>query len=113
MLVTLFPSYLIWSGLFPEGVFRGNATDPTVFRLHVTQNFFMAFASFAPARLARSESKKALRGLLLRGVLALFNVIFMVQGRTGYLVVALLLIFFFSSGPDGRAWGSGWSRWRF
>jgi O-antigen ligase len=108
MLVTLFLSYLIGLGLFPEGVFRGNAADPTVFRLHVTQNFFMAFAAFALACLARSESNKALRGLLFAAAfLALFNVIFMVQGRTGYLVVAFLLIFFFFERTGWKSVGIG------
>jgi O-antigen ligase len=95
MLVTLTLSYLIGFGLFPDGVFRGTSADPTVFRLHVTQNFFMAYAAFALACLAREESNKARRGLLYAvAFLALFNVIFMVQGRTGYLVAGLLLIFF-------------------
>ena len=95
MLVTLALSYLIGLGIFPDGVFRGTRADPTVFRLHVTQNFFMAYTAFALACLARDESNKARRGLLYAvAFLALFNVIFMVQGRTGYLVVGLLLIFF-------------------
>jgi len=95
MLVTLALSYLIGLGLFPEGIFRGTPADPTVFRLHVTQNFFMAYTAFALACLARSEANKARRGLLYAvAFLALFNVIFMVQGRTGYLVAGTLLMFF-------------------
>lgn len=95
MLVTLVLSYLIGLGLFPDGVFRGTREDATVFRLHVTQNFFMAYAAFALACLARDEANKARRGLLYAtAFLALFNVIFMVQGRTGYLVAGLLLVFF-------------------
>jgi O-antigen ligase len=95
MLLTLALSYLIGLGLFPDGIFRGTRTDPTVFRLHVTQNFFMAYAAFALACFAREESNKARRGLLYAAAfLALFNAIFMVQGRTGYLVAGLLLIFF-------------------
>lgn len=94
MLLTLVLSYLIGLGLFPDGVFRGTREDPTVFRLHVTQNFFMAYAAFALACLARDEANKARRGLLYAiALLALFNVIFMVQGRTGYLVAGLLLVF--------------------
>jgi O-antigen ligase len=95
MLLTLALSYLIGLGLFPDGVFRGTREDPTVFRLHVTQNFFMAYAAFAFACLARDASNKARRGLLYAvAFLALFNAIFMVQGRTGYLVAGLLLVFF-------------------
>jgi O-antigen ligase len=95
MLITLVLSYLIGLGLFPDGVFRGTREDPTVFRLHVTQNFFMAYAAFAFACRARDESNKARRGLLYAlAFLALFNVVFMVQGRTGYLVAGLLLVFF-------------------
>ena len=95
MLITLALSYLIGLGLFPAGIFRGTQEDPTVFRLHVTQNFFMAYAAFALACLARGEPNKARRGLLYAAaLLALFNVVFMVQGRTGYLVVGALLVFF-------------------
>ncbi len=95
MLITLLLSYLIGLGLFPEGIFRGTATDATVFRLHVTQNFFMAYAAFALACFARAEPNKARRGLLYAvAFLALFNVIFMVQGRTGYLVAGTLFMFF-------------------
>ncbi|MFO1206017.1 MAG: O-antigen ligase family protein [Burkholderiales bacterium] len=95
MLVTLALSYLIGLGLFPDGIFRGTREDPTVFRLHVTQNFFMAYAAFALACLARDETSKARRGVLYGlAFLALFNAVFMVQGRTGYLVAGLLLVFF-------------------
>ncbi len=95
MLITLALSYLIGLGLFPDGIFRGTREDPTVFRLHVTQNFFMAYAAFALACLARDEVNKARRGLLYAlAFLALFNAVFMVQGRTGYLVAGLLLVFF-------------------
>lgn len=95
MLITLALSYLIGLGVLPDGVFRGTREDPTVFRLHVTQNFFMAYAAFALACLARDEADRARRGLLYAlAFLALFNAIFMVQGRTGYLVAGLLLVFF-------------------
>jgi O-antigen ligase len=95
MLITLALSYLIGLGLMPAGVFRGTPEDPTVFRLHVTQNFFMAYAAFALACLARGEANKARRGLLYAAAfLALFNVVFMVQGRTGYLVIGALIVFF-------------------
>lgn len=95
MLVTLALSYLIGLGLFPDGLFRGTTSDATVFRLHVTQNFFMAYGAFALACLGRVASNKARRGLLYAAAfLALFNVVFMVQGRTGYLVMGVLLMFF-------------------
>jgi O-antigen ligase len=95
MLLTLALSFLIGLGLFPDGVFRGTRVDATVFRLHVTQNFFMAYAAFALACLARDETNQARRGLLYAlASLALFNVLFMVQGRTGYVVAGALLVFF-------------------
>jgi O-antigen ligase len=56
----------------------------------------MAYSAFALACLARGELNKARRGLLYAAAfLALFNVIFLVQGRTGYLVAGLLFIFLF------------------
>lgn len=96
MLVTLAISYLIGLGLFPAGIFRGTADNPTVFRLHITQNFLMAYGAFVFACLARVEANKARRGILYAlTFLALYNVIFMVQGRTGYLVAGVLLVYFF------------------
>lgn len=65
-----------------------NSDNPTVFKLQITQNVFMAFAALI--WLSRTfEYKGLLRwgyaGLVL---LATFNVLLMVQGRTGYVALA-------------------------
>jgi len=104
MLLTLILSYLLWLGLLPKWeIIRGDVANPTVFKLHITHNLFMAFTAFVCAVQARYASTPLQRGIW--GVLALLaaaNVLFMVQGRTGYLVLLVLLVYM----------GVTWLRWR-
>jgi O-antigen ligase len=56
----------------------------------------MAIAAFMFAQMARYASVTGIRILWgILSMLAVFNVLFMVQGRTGYLILALLLVYFF------------------
>lgn len=96
--VTLVLSYLLWLGLLPEAVkVKGDEANAIVFHLHITQNSFMAFAAFVAAVRARAPGirllQKGLWGTF--SVLALFNVLFMVQGRTGHLIVIALVLYYF------------------
>lgn len=97
MVVVLFLSYLLWlemlPGLFPV---KGDLKNPTIFFLHITQNIFMAYMVFVFAVWARFSSKLNER-LIFFGVslIALFNVLFLVQGRTGHLIMIVLLVYFF------------------
>lgn len=99
MAVTLVLSYLIWFGVF-EGTrfFVERARDnPVVFKLHITHGIFMAFAAYLFAIKARSEIGQMKVLLAALALLAAFNVLFMVQGRTGYLVLGVLGVFYISS----------------
>lgn len=104
MLLTLVLSYLLWLGLLPKWeIIRGDAANPTIFKLHITHNLFMAFTAFVCAVQARYAATPRQRGIWVAlALLAAFNVLFMVQGRTGHLVLLALLVYM----------GVVWLRWR-
>ena len=94
--VTLFLSYVIKTGIFPQGgLLQGLPSDPFVFKLHITQNLFMAFFAYALAVNARhAETSRQRITFGLASGLAAYNVLFMVQGRSGYLALAALFVYF-------------------
>jgi O-antigen ligase len=96
MVVTLVLSYLIWSGVLPVTVWlKGTPDDPVAFKAHITHNIFMAFTAFLFA-LAAVDAKTR-RGRLLQGLLcaaAVVNVLVMVPGRTGHIVLVVLFAYF-------------------
>jgi O-antigen ligase len=104
MLLTLVLSYLLWLGLLPKWqIITGEAGNPTIFKLHITQNLFMAFTAFicaVQARYALTSRQCAIWVVL--ALLAAANVLFMVQGRTGHLVLLVLLVYA----------GWAWMRWK-
>ncbi|WP_172954965.1 O-antigen ligase family protein [Sterolibacterium denitrificans] len=97
--LTLLLSLLLWRGLLPDGLLAERlAENPVVFKLHITHGIFMALASFlaAVAALHLDPAQRRWR-LLLAGaaLLAAFNVLFMIEGRTGQLALTCLLGYFF------------------
>lgn len=104
MLLTLALSYLLWLGMLHQGgIIRGDAANPTIFKLHITHNLFMAFTAFVCTVQARHAGTPRQRGIWVAlALLAAFNVLFMVQGRTGQLVLLALLVYI----------GMVWLRWR-
>lgn len=104
MLLTLAMSYLLWLGLLPKWeIIKGEAVNPTIFKLHITHNLFMAFTAFVcavQARYAVTPRQRSIWAVL--ALLAAINVLFMVQGRTGHLVLLVLLVYM----------GVAWLRWR-
>lgn len=102
ILATLVLSFLLWMGAVPEGgedeIIKGVRHDPAVFKKHITHGVLMAFGALAFALKAREATRPGLRLLLaLVATLAAFNVLFMVHGRTGQLVLAALLLYFLFS----------------
>jgi O-antigen ligase len=99
MVLTLVLSYLIWFGAFEGTQFFADRTrdNPVVFKLHITHGILMAFAAYLFAVKARSGMGLMRILMMALGVLAAFNVLFMVQGRTGYLVLGVLGVFYISS----------------
>jgi len=96
MALTLFLSCLIAAGVFADhGWFEGSVDNAFVFKLHITQNVFMAFFAYALALKARHAVEAKWRMLFgAAALLAAYNVLFMVGGRTGYVVLAVLLVYF-------------------
>jgi O-antigen ligase len=99
MAVTLALSYAIRLGLLPvEESFSRGRDNPTVFKLHITHGLFMALAAYLAAVQALHASDRRWRfALVVFALLAAFNVLFMIQGRTGHLVFAVLGLYFFVS----------------
>ncbi len=92
--ITLF-KYLNIATLLPK---LGNESNPTIFKWQITHNFFMAFATllwgyFAFYFWQTNRILATCFGFIC--FLGLFNVFFMIQGRTGYLVVFSTLLYFF------------------
>ena len=100
LILTLLFSYAIGLGLLPKYFFLPGKTPgvlgPVTFKLSITHNILMAIAAFMFAQMARHESVTGVRiAWAALALLAIFNVLFMVQGRTGYLILAILLVYFF------------------
>lgn len=102
--LTLLLSFGIWLQVLPaEGVFKGFPHDPVVFKLKITHGVLMALGAFVLALAAREAATPRSRWLLaLFAALAAFNVLFMVQSRTGQLVLLVLLFYFLISGYRWR-----------
>lgn len=78
--------------------YLGGLNNPTVFKQHITHNFLMAFAVFFYGYCAvqyLSNKNIWFYFQLLLMVAALFNVLLMVQGRTGYIVLLCGITYFF------------------
>lgn len=85
---------------------KGDPHNPAVFKLHITHNFLMAFAAFQFALSGRlASSSKAKIALFGLSILAVFDILFLVQGRTGWFVLAALAVYFLSDGLRGRGVG--------
>ena len=113
--VTLLISYALnvniigiqsWMNMF------ATAENPAVFHSHITQNNMMAYAIFLALLKIRDTPNIKLR--LAWGaytLLGIVNVLFMVQGRTGYMILLMLLCWFAWSSlsrhfiRQGKIWG--------
>jgi O-antigen ligase len=96
--LTLAVSYLKFAGAVPVKWFADATPDnPVAFRLQVTHGFLMALAAFGFGLLAwhARDRRWKVAGAVAAG-LATVNVLLMVQGRTGYLVLALLVVYLFA-----------------
>lgn len=95
MALTLFLSYLLALGLLPPQYWMSEFArpgNPVVFHSYITQNNMMAFAVFlALLKLRDAGLRRAQFGWGAFALLAAANVFFMVQGRTGYIILIVLL----------------------
>jgi O-antigen ligase len=115
MAITLLLSYLVGLKLLPVMSwmsFAASTANPVIFHSHITQSNMMAFAVFLALlewRAAATPLQRA--GWAAFAALGTINVLFMVQGRTGYLILLVLLGWFAWTSlaramhRRGRAWG--------
>lgn len=106
MVVTLVVSCLTFVEILPPAVFLGGqaknpliytSSNAMVFKHQVTHSFLMSIAAFlfALAAYHARDRRWKIAGAVLAG-LATANVLLMVQGRTGYLVLAALIVYLFA-----------------
>lgn len=102
--LVLLLSYLIKFGVVPKGrLVLGDMANPSVFKHYLTHNILMALAAFLFAQLAAvARSAQARWGWAALAVLAMINVAVMMQGRTGYLILGVLALY----------WGYSRLHWR-
>ena len=105
MLLTLGASFLMWAGLVDTK--WGDAADCAAFKNHINQNVLMAFLVGLCAVLARSNPARRWWYAALAAA-AGFDVLFLVHGRTGYLILftVIALVMYQCAGRRGLALGA-------
>jgi len=90
-------SYLAHMNLLADSsLLRREPTLPNGFKASITHGLIVAFAAYLFALVARAEQNKNRRlGYIALSLFAAHNVVFMGFGRTGYLLIALLFLYFF------------------
>jgi O-antigen ligase len=94
LVITLIGSYAIKLGLLPTGgsIITAKPNDPTVFKYRISHNLLMAFACLLFAEMARITSGRGRWVWALLALAAVVNVMLMVKGRTGYVILAGLVL---------------------
>jgi O-antigen ligase len=96
MLLVLALSYGLALGIVPSGpgpVIKGLPSNAYVFKLQLTQNFLMSFAALLYAAYAYAATRRLVRAAwTIASLAAVVNIAFMVQGRTGYVVLLVLAL---------------------
>jgi O-antigen ligase len=101
MALVLALSYAIWLGIDPS-YFGAKATDmyaipsnPTVFKSHISHNFFLVIAIYLWILACLQSEKPLLKCIyVLLIILALVNLFGMIDGRTGWLVFMIVPLYF-------------------
>lgn len=95
MTVTLALSLMLRLGLIPQSdVLLGSMRSPVVFKFRITHNYLMAFAAMLFAVMAiqsRNDRTISFTWMIL-AALAAINILFMVEGVTGQIVLAALML---------------------
>lgn len=96
MMLTLVLSYALCFGFIPAAPFKANELEPLIFKQHITHNFFMAYGVFACLVLAdHASSARARIGWACLAGAMVINVLVMIRGKTGHLVLLALLLYWF------------------
>jgi O-antigen ligase len=105
--LTLIVSHLAYMNLLVDNpLLLRTRSYPVGFKSTITQSLLVGYAAFLFALLARGETRRAWRFTYIAlALIAAHNVLFTVSSRTGYLVLAVLLLYFFvvTSGRRGVA----------
>ena len=88
-------SYLVKFGVrLPLPSFQGQPDYPVIFKERITHNILMAFAVYLFAWLALTAASRRMRWFAAAAaIFAFLNVMVMVPGATGYVILAALLLF--------------------
>ena len=95
--LTMVLTYTNYFGLTAVGPLHGNdpITKPWVFKDHISGGLMMAYLAFLSTALAREASDRTARwSLYLVALLALINVLFVLQGRTGQAIAIAYVVGF-------------------
>lgn len=97
MALTLVVSLGLAAGWIPQSAwFHGDTANAIVFKHQITHSVLMAFAAFVFAEVAvRTNIRWHRYGLVLLTVGAVADVLMFVQGRTGQLVLSVLILMWF------------------
>jgi O-antigen ligase len=95
MLLTALLSFALRFGwISGGGIWHGGPDSPTPFRSSIAQGLMMAYAAFVAAECAGDrQSGLWRRSLWLFAAVALFDLLFLVPGRTGYVVAGVLAVY--------------------
>jgi len=101
--LTLALSFVLAAGWLPDLAFiKGDVANASVFKKSLSHNILMSFGAFLFANLALRASSPPWRRIWLGvAILAAVNVLVMVQGRTGYVILGALSLY------AGYCW-KGW-----
>jgi O-antigen ligase len=98
LLASLVVSWLAhWGLLFQNPLVPpNNAAFPVGFKYSITHSVLISLGAFACAVLARQTASRRLRIVFIGlALIAAHNVLFVVYSRTGYLILAALMLYFF------------------
>ena len=98
LILSLIVSFIAHTGLlFGNSLVPPNSADaPVGFKYSITHSVLMAFGAFAFVLVARYTASRAARVALIGlALIAACNVLFIVFSRTGYVVLAALMLYFF------------------
>jgi O-antigen ligase len=97
MVLALVLSYFVWSGIIPsDPMLRriGTPDNPFVFHRHIVYSIFMAYAAFCFVVLGKFEEKPFRKSLFfVLSLLMMGNVLILVDGKTGHVILMILLAY--------------------
>jgi O-antigen ligase len=108
--VILVLSCLLWLDSLPAMIpVKGNSANCVVFHDHIKHNIFMAFAAFYAGLQIRNPGTGVFRKgfWTVFSLAALANVLFMVAGRTGHVIVLILLAYYLLTWSRAKSMAAG------